>query len=138
MSCPVLTPSHLSSLAPRLLSCPLFPALSLLSPHDLTWYHPSLYLSPFPVLLGRGKDQRTVQAVSESPRGSFSSNRRDYIASDMFTVVADTEAKRAVVCGFLGEIQDLLDLLCYPVQCTAMRSLFGPLLFPSVPYQLVI
>jgi hypothetical protein len=80
------------------------------------------------VLSGRGKDERSLKAVSESPRGSFSSDRRDYIASDMFTVVADTEAKRAVVCGFLGEVQDLL---CSVMQCNAMHSLFRLILSPS-------
>jgi hypothetical protein len=74
------------------------------------------------VLSGRGKDERSLKAVSESPRGSFSGDRRDYIASDMFTVVADTKAKRAVVCGFLGEVQDLL---CSVMQCNAMHSFSG-------------
>lgn len=59
---------------------------------------------------GRGTDARICRKTSTpSPfpdRGyrSYARDRRDYVASDMFAVLADTVERKGVVCGFLGTV----------------------------------
>lgn len=75
---------------------------------------------------GRGTDARTCRKTStplpppDHGYRSYARDRRDYVASDMFAVLADTVEKKGVVCGFLGTVQ-YFAVLCV---CAPEESLF--------------
>ena len=59
---------------------------------------------------GCGTDVRNVRSKKEkemimkgSEKEFFSSDKRDYVASDMFAILSNVKAKNGIICGFLSQ-----------------------------------